>query len=162
MRNSTRARLPLLLGALLCLLPTAGCVSGAAMDELGSRIEGAGYTRVWVGHSISAFGYDTVQITAYKTPATDDGTEIARLVWHTYPEEVDEVVVTLNDAGGFITKDQMLEEFGPRQLDPNPNEDTDFGDVLGWVVGIIAVLVVLIKVLGFLGRLGRRSGPEVL
>lgn len=162
MTNSTPARLALLPGALLCVLAAAGCVSGAAMDQLGSRVEESGYTQVGVGHAVGTFGYDTVQITAYHPSTTDDGTDIARLVWHTYPEEVDEVVVTLNGMTGSATRDQMLEAFGPRRLDPNPDEDTDLGDVLGWVFGVIAVLVVLIKVLGFIGRLGRRSGPGML
>ncbi|MEV1120240.1 hypothetical protein AB0I91_34760 [Actinosynnema sp. NPDC049800] len=93
MTNTTRARLALLPGALLCVL-AAGCVSGAAMDQLGSRVEESGYTQVGVGHAVSTFRYDTVQITAYNPSTTDDDTDIARLVWHTYPEEVDEVLVT--------------------------------------------------------------------
>ena len=154
MRHPARARLPLLLGVLLWGLAVAGCVSGAEMVELGSRIEEAGYTEVGIGH-VNTNGYDTVQIRATKPSVADEGAEIARLTWHTYAEQVDEVVVTLNGTTRSATRDQLLEAFGPRQLDPDPDEDTDLGDILVWAVAVILIIVVLTKVLGFLGRLRR-------
>lgn len=162
MRHPARVRLPLLLGVLLWVFAAAGCVSRAEMDQLGSRVEEAGYTEVGVSHGVSTYGYDTVQITASKPSATDAGTEIARLAWHTYAEEVDEVVVTLNGTTRSATRDQLLEAFGARQLDPNPDEDTGLGDVLEFAVVGIVIIVVLVKVLGFLGRRRRRSGPNLL
>jgi hypothetical protein len=160
-RHPARVRLPLLLGVLLWVLAAAGCVSGAEMDQLESRIKEAGYTEVGVGHSVSTYGHDTVLITAIKPSATD-GIEIARLAWHTYAEEVDEVLVTLNGITRSATRDQLLEEFGPRQLDPNPDESTDLGDILGFAVVVVLIIVVLVKVLSFLGRRRRRSGPTLL
>lgn len=160
--HRTRTRSPLLLGVLLWALAAAGCVSHAEMDQLESRIEEAGYTEVGVGHSVSTYGYDTVQISARKVSAADEGTEIARLAWHTYAEEVDEVVVTLNGTTRSATRDQLLEAFGPRQLDPNPDEGTDLGDVLEVVVVVILIIVALVKVVGFLGRHRRRSEPPTL
>jgi hypothetical protein len=155
-RHPARARLPLLLGVLLCVLAAAGCASRAARDQLGSRIEEAGYTEIGVGHSVSNFGYDTVLIRANKPSVADEGAEIARLAWDTYAEELDEVEVTLNGTTRSATRDQMLEAFGPRQLDPDPDEGTDLGDILGWTAAVILIIVVLSKVLGFLGRLRRR------
>lgn len=153
-RNQARARVPLLLGALLCVLAAAGCSWGAEMDALAARLEEAGYTGVGVGH-VNTNGYDIVQIVADKPAATDDGTEIARLAWNTYAVELDEVVVTFNGTTRSATRKQMLEEFGPRQLDPNPDESTDLIDILVWVgVGILAI-VVLAKVVDLLGRLRR-------
>ena len=148
----TRARLPLLIGVLLCVLATAGCVSDAEMDRLGSRIEEAGYTEVGVGHVVDLWGYDSVQISARTLSATDEGTEIARIAWHNYAEELDEVVVTLNDVTRSGTRDQLTEAFGPRQLDPNPDEDTDLGDVVEFTVVVIVIIVALVRVLSFLGR----------
>lgn len=163
MRHPDRARSPLLPGVLLWVLAAAGCVSLAEMDRLGSRIEEAGYTEVGVGHSVSSFGYDTVRISASKPAPTDDGAEIARLAWDTYADEVDEVVVTLNGTTRSATRDELLEAFGPRGLDPDPDESTGLADVLGWAVAVILIIVVLTKVLGFLGRRRRRRpGPELL
>jgi hypothetical protein len=141
---------------LLFVLAAAGCVSYDEMETLGSRIEDAGYTEVGVSHGVSNFGFDTVDIRANKPSATDEGEDIARLVWHTYPEEVDKVVVTLNGITGYATREEMLQAFGPRQLQPNPDEDTDLGDILEWVVVVVLIIVVLVKVLTFLARLGRR------
>jgi hypothetical protein len=125
------------------------------MDKLESRIEEAGYTEVGVGHIVSTYGFDTVDVMANKPSVTDEGADIARLVWHTYPEEVDEVVVTLNGSTRYATREYMQEEFGPRQLQPNP-DDTDLGDILVRVVVVVLIIIVLIKVLSFLGRLRRR------
>ncbi|ONI91566.1 hypothetical protein ALI22I_08050 [Saccharothrix sp. ALI-22-I] len=126
------------------------------MEKLESRIEDAGYTEVGVGHIVNTNGFDTVDIMANKPSVTDEGADIARLVWHTYPEEVDEVVVTLNGTTRYATREYMQEAFGPRQLQPNPDEDTDLGDILVWVVVVVLIIIVLIKVLSFLGRFRRR------
>jgi hypothetical protein len=144
-------RLPRLLGVLLGVLAAAGCFSVAEMEALESRITEAGYTDVGVGHIMSTNGLDTVTVMAVEPSTTDEGAEIARLVWDTYPEEVDEVVVTLNGVSRSATRDQMLQAFGPRPLQPNPDEDTDLGDVLLRVVVVVLVLVVLIKLLTLLG-----------
>ncbi|MFE2754385.1 hypothetical protein ACFXGA_20540 [Actinosynnema sp. NPDC059335] len=156
--DRARARLPLPLAALLGVLLAAGCSWGAEMEALGARLQEAGYTEIGVGH-VNTNGYDLVQVEATKPAADDNGVEIARLVWHTYAEEVDQVAITLNGTTRSATRDELLEEFGPRQLDPNPDEDTDPVDVLIRVAVVILVIVVLVKVLGFLGRLGRGSGP---
>ena len=121
------------------------------MEELKSRIVDAGYTDVGVGHIVDISGFDTVDVMANKPSATDEGTDITRLVWHTYPEEVDEVVVTLNGVSRSATREEMLQAFGSRQLESNPDEDTDLGDILR-----PAIIVVLFKVLSFLRRLGGR------
>jgi hypothetical protein len=155
-RHPAPARFPLLPGVLLWVLAAAGCVSHAAMDQLGSRIEEAGYTEVGVSHAVSTYGYDTVQIWATTPSVVDEGAEIARLTWHTYAEAVDEVVVNLNGTTRSATRDQLLEAFGPRQLDPDPDDGTDLGDILAWVVVVILIIVVLVEVLGFLRRLRRR------
>jgi hypothetical protein len=155
-RHPARRRSPRLLGVLLFVLAAAGCVSGAEIEALESRIEDAGYTEVGVGHTISTTGFDTVNIMAGKPSATDEGVDIARLVWHTYPEEVDEVVITLNGTSRYATREYMQEEFGPRQLQPNPDEDTDLGDIVEVVVVVVLIIIVLVKVLSFLGRFRRR------
>lgn len=151
MRPTARRRLPRLLGVLLCVLAAAGCFSLDEMEELKSRIVDAGYTDVGVGHIVDISGFDTVDVMANQPSATDEGTDITRLVWHTYPEEVDEVVVTLNGVSRSATREEMLQAFGSRQLESNPDEDTDLGDILR-----PAIIVVLFKVLSFLRRLGGR------
>lgn len=156
MSHPARRRLPRLLGVLLCLFAAAGCMSVAEMEKLEVRVVDAGYTDVGVGHTTEIGGYDTVTVTATDPSATGDGIDIARLVWHTYPEEVDEVVVTLNGTSRFATREEMAQEFGPRGLQPDPDEDTDLGDVLEWLAVVVVILVVLVKVLSFLARLGRR------
>ncbi|MFE9747106.1 hypothetical protein ACFYOT_19565 [Saccharothrix saharensis] len=152
----SHTRLPRLLGVLLSVLAAAGCVSVAEMENLEARITDAGYTDVGVGHIANTNGFDTVTVRAINPSTTEEGADIARLVWHTYPEEVDEVVVTLNGISRSATREEMLQAFGPRQLQPNPDEDTDLGDILVRVVVVVLILVVLIKVLSLLGRLRRR------
>ena len=156
MRSTARRRLPRLLGVLLCVLAAAGCFSLDEMEELRSRIVDAGYTDVGVGHVVDISGFDTVDVRANKPSATDEGTDIARIVWHTYPDEVDGVVVTLNGVSRSATGEEMLRAFGSRQLESNPDEDTDLGDILRPVVIVVLILVVVFKVLRFLRRIGRR------
>lgn len=156
MRHPARRRSARLLGVLLSVIAAAGCFSVAEMEKLESRIADAGYTDVGVGHIFDTYGYDTVTVRAINPSTTGEGADIVRLVWHTYPEEVDEVVVTLNGISRSATRDEMLQAFGPRRLEPNPDEDTDLGDILVRVFVVILILVVLIKVLSFLGRLRRR------
>jgi hypothetical protein len=152
-RHPARVRSALLL---LWVLVAAGCVSRAEMDRLESRIADAGYTEVSVGHSVTTGGYDSVRVLANKPSVADEGTELARLVWNTYVEEVDEVVVVLNGVTLGGTREQLQEAFGPRPIDQDPGEETDPGEILLWAAGVISTIVLVVKVLGLLGR-RRRS-----
>ncbi|MEU3648018.1 hypothetical protein AB0E59_31870 [Lentzea sp. NPDC034063] len=65
---------------------------------------------------------------------------------------MDEIVVVLNGVTLGGTRGQLQEAFGPRPIDPDPDEETDLGEILLWAAGVISTIVLVVKVLGLLGR----------
>jgi hypothetical protein len=124
-------------GVLLCVLVAAGCASLAELSNLASRLEDKGYIGISVNHN-TASGFDTLVVTAYNLDQRgDDGETIFRLVWDTYPEDVDRVVVTVNDKSRSATEDELREAYGPRKV--QPAGESGSGDVVAWIL-LIAFL----------------------
>ncbi|MGW4112621.1 hypothetical protein ACWEFJ_17265 [Actinosynnema sp. NPDC004786] len=145
MKPVNRARL---LGMLLCVLMAAGCASLAELSNLGSRIQDKGYTGISVRHNTSN-GFDTLAVAAYNIERRDDdGEAIFRLVWDTYPGEVDRVVVTVNDKTRSATAEELHEAYGPHEVQPAGGSGS--GTVVAWLVlvgfllvgGLVVVVVV--------------------
>lgn len=144
MRHRVRVRLALLL---FLMLSATGCVASLEeMERLEGRLVDAGYTDVDVGHSVTTGGHDTVLIRA-NNPSATDAVEIGRLVWNTYVEDVDEVVITLNGVDMTGTKEEMQALFGSRAMTNDPNEETELGEILLVSFGVIAGIVLVAKVL---------------
>jgi len=120
------------LAVLLCVLTAAGCATLKELSTLAGRVKQAGYIGVSVKHNTSN-GFDTLAVTAYRTSEReDDGEAIFRLVWDTYPEDVDRVVVTVNDKPTSATKAELEKAFGPRKIHP-ADDSSGVGTVLGWI-----------------------------
>jgi hypothetical protein len=115
---NARARL---LVVLLCVLTAVGCAVLEHLADLSFRIQNEGYTGTSVHHGTSN-GFDTLTVTTHKaTEQTDDGETIFRLIWDTYPEDVDRVVVTVNNRKTSATKAELLKTYGPRKIQPAGN-----------------------------------------
>jgi hypothetical protein len=143
-RLNARARL---LGVLLCVLTAVGCASFKELADLRSRVEKEGYIGISVHHH-SASGFDTLSVTAFKTTAQTDEEAIFRLVWDTYREDVDRVVVTVNDRRMSATKAELLEAYGPRAIQPADGA-SGLGAVAAWILlaflfvsGVTTVMIV--------------------
>ncbi|NUT94717.1 MAG: hypothetical protein HOY78_22120 [Saccharothrix sp.] len=131
---------------LLCLLVASGCAELNRDEDLTSRITAAGYSEVKVMPSDPDY-YDTPILSIYASggPEGGDGEDLARLVWDTYPGEVDQVTVELGRVHYSATAGELEERFGPREVEYDPNV------VLKWIVGIGAFLLLLfLTVLGLL------------
>lgn len=153
-----------LVAVLLCLLVAAGCGALTEVMNLSKRINDLGYSNVSVNHNTTN-GFDTVSITAAGGPEGGNGEDIARMVWDTYPAEVDKVVLTLNGEEYSGTAAELEKAFGPRKIQPDP--DNSFGkSALWWIIGIgvfvllaIVGVIILVVVLIKKGR-RRQSMPQ--
>ncbi|MFI9816784.1 hypothetical protein [Saccharothrix variisporea] len=121
---------------LLCLLVTSGCSELNRDADLAARITEAGYSDVRVVPSDPDLS-SPLTIYASGGPEGDDGGDIARLVWDTYPGEVDRVVVELGRVHHSATAKELEERFGPREVEYDPNL------VVKWVAGIGAFLLLV-------------------
>lgn len=137
---------------LLCLVVAAGCASLAEVMNLRTRIQEAGYTEVSVNHNTTN-GFDTVSINANKP--SDDGAAVARLVWDTYPAEVDRVAVTVNGTTRSATHAELEELFGPRKIQP-ASSGISVGAIVGWFFLALLLIGTLITVLIVRSRRRRR------
>ncbi|WP_367130244.1 hypothetical protein [Saccharothrix sp. HUAS TT1] len=147
-----------LLVVLLCCLVAAGCASLAELMSLSKRVEDAGYTAVSVNHNTTN-GFDAVTISAENaSEPDDDGLTIARLVWETYPDEVDQLVVAVNGESRSATNRELEQLFGARKIAPGSDGGSNVGAVVAVVlgVGLLGVIVLLIV----LSRRGRRRRIE--
>ncbi|WP_156077349.1 hypothetical protein [Saccharothrix sp. NRRL B-16314] len=129
-----------LLALLMVFLVAAGCASLTELANLQSRIQEEGYTETSVYHRTSN-GVDTLTISASTTAKDDDGERIARIVWDTYPDEVDQLVVTVNGKANSASHGQMEQAFGPRKINP---QGSGGGSVGGWVAGVGLLLLLLL------------------
>lgn len=154
MKLDNRARL---LAVLLCVLVAAGCASLAELANLGSRIQAKGYTGISVRHNTSN-GFDTLAVAAYHVDRRDDdGETIFRLVWDTYPEEVDRVVVTVNDKTRTATAEELHKAYGPREVQLDGGSGS--GTVVAWIL-LVAFLAVGGLVIAVIVRRRRRRRRE--
>ncbi|WP_447008972.1 hypothetical protein ACRAKJ_14410 [Saccharothrix sp. DSM 118769] len=134
-----------------------GCTSLAELSNLRSRVQDAGYTGVSVEHNTSN-GFDTLAVAAYAADrGTDDGEKIFRLVWETYPEDVDRVVVVVNDKARAASKEELRKAYGPRKFQPAGGSGS--GTVLLWVL-FAAFLVVCGLIAAEIVRRRRRRRVE--
>ncbi|MEJ2855095.1 MULTISPECIES: hypothetical protein [unclassified Saccharothrix] len=154
MKNHAFARL---LGVLLSVLVAAGCVSLAELAKLAGRVEDAGYSGVSVHHQTTN-GYDTISVSAFKPTETDDGEAIFRLIWDTYPEEVDRAVVAVNGKPRSATAAEMEAAFGARKVQP---EESSTAATVAWlaIVLILACAVVVVVVVRVRRRRRRQLPP---
>ncbi|WP_158850265.1 hypothetical protein [Saccharothrix deserti] len=135
-----------LLAVLLCLLVAAGCGALTEVMNLSNRVKDAGYTNVQANHSTNN-GFDTVTITASGGPEGSDGEDIARLVWDTYPAEVDRLVLRLNGKDYSATNAELEKAFGPRKIQPDPDNAISGESILWWVIGIGLFFLLLVGAL---------------
>ncbi|MFI9816810.1 hypothetical protein [Saccharothrix variisporea] len=143
MQNKGFARL---LGVLLCVLVAAGCVSLGEVVKLAGRVQDAGYSGVSVHHQTSN-GFDTISVSAFKpTETDDDGAAIFRLIWDTYPEEVDQAVVSVNGRPRAASKAELERAFGPRKIQPKESGTAATVALLVLVVLLACAVVVVVVV----------------
>jgi hypothetical protein len=153
-KSNARARL---LGVLLCILAAAGCASLTELSNLSSRIKNEGYIGISVKHNTTN-GFDTLAVNAYKVDQqADDGEAIFRLIWDTYPAEVDRVVVTVNDKARSATKAELEKAYGTRKIQPAAG-GSGAGAVVAWI--LVAVLFVGVLATGVIVRRHRRRRRE--
>ncbi|WNV84684.1 hypothetical protein [Umezawaea sp. Da 62-37] len=154
-KPAARARL---LGVLLCVLMAVGCASLKELATLASRIQNEGYLGVSVKHNTSN-GFDTLAVTAYKTDGrADDGEAIFRLIWDTYAEDVDRVVVVVNDEPRSATRAELQKTYGPRKIQPTSGSGAG---VFAWILiafllaGVLTTAVIVLRY-----RRRRRERPR--
>ncbi|CAL9432905.1 hypothetical protein SUDANB95_02072 [Actinosynnema sp. ALI-1.44] len=154
MKSHARARLA---GVLFVVLLAAGCVSLADLSALSTRVQEAGYIGVSVKHNTTN-GHDTIAVNAYKTDdETDDGEKIVRLIWDTYPAEVDEVVVGVNDKVRSFTTEELEKKYGPRGVQVK-EEESGSGTAAVWIAVVFVLLVTtLVTVLTVRARRRNRA-----
>ncbi|MCS7476840.1 hypothetical protein ACFFQW_01060 [Umezawaea endophytica] len=133
---NVRKRLLLLL---LCVLTAAGCATLKELSTLSARIQDEGYIGISVKHNTSN-GFDTLAVTAYRTDEQNaDVDALFRLIWDTYAEDVDRVVVTVNDESTSATKAELQAAYGPRKIQP-AGGTSGAGHVIAWI--LVALLLV--------------------
>ncbi len=144
-------RLP---AVLLCLLLASGCASLTDVKDLGARVDEAGYTSVSVHHH-SHEGFDTLTVVAGGGPEEDNnGEDIARIVWDTYPADVDELRLELNGKRYKADTARLEELFGPRRIRP---DDSSGNAVLESVIGVAVFLLLIAGVVAiFVARRRKR------
>ncbi|KJK47793.1 hypothetical protein UK23_19355 [Lentzea aerocolonigenes] len=118
---------------LLCAALT-GCASLADLATLQSRIQHEGYQKVSVYHR-SNNGTDTLEISA----SGSDPDKVAEIVWDTYPEHLDRLVITLDGTGKRYTEADLREAFGERQVTEKPDDDADVTKTI--VTGVVVAAV---------------------
>lgn len=140
------ARAPL--AVLLCALALTGCGTFSALVDLSGRIEEAGYRQVSTD-ATSTNGETTLTVEA-STPSPRnyddmDIEAIAEIVWTTYPREFDVLLIVLNaDVAAEITRDDLLDQFGPRP--PNLVEQDRTRLIV--VIVTLALFVLFITAIG--------------
>lgn len=149
-------------GLLVCLLAVAGCSTLAALQELSSEVQAAGYENVNINHQ-STNGHSVLTIEAMRneTLSGKDADEIAEIVWTTYAAEFDELQVVLN--GQLVLTagpDELAARFGERPA--GLGEDSSSGGVnVTALVVILACAAVVAVMLVLLWRRGNRPPPTL-
>lgn len=142
--------------ALLLVLCAAlvGCTAITDQANLQIRIEDAGFSRVTTFHR-SINGTDILEVTASGTGKKPD--EVAEIVWDSYPEHVDQLLITLNGTQKTYTNEELRSAFGERQITERPDDDADTArTIITWIivaavvfvlfiVGLIVLIVVLVR-----------------
>lgn len=138
------------LGALLLLcLSLVGCVSLTDITDLANRLSEAGFRNVSVVHrNVNGTNYLVVAAAGDNKSVSDVG----RMVWDTYPVEIDELVVSLNGEPEVSVSAAALErQFGPRRIDVKPAGSVLPFLLYGFVffillgLGVVAIVVIVKK-----------------
>jgi hypothetical protein len=145
------------LGPLLLLfLALAGCGVIGDLATLQARLEDTGLTNVSTFHE-TVDGDDRLEVTADSSDAARTTDQIAEVVWDSYPQHVDQVSITLNQAYEVYSADQLQQAFGDRQVAVKADDDADVGTtIVTWLVvaavvfllfiaGVITLVVVLVR-----------------
>jgi len=142
------------------VLAVTGCASLAALQELGSEIQAAGYESVNVNHQTTN-GYDLLVIEAARNEAMSsaDADKIAEIAWTTYSAEFDELQIVLNGELMLTTgPDELASRFGERPAGLVA-EDTSSGPNITALVVILVCAAAFVVLLVLVWRRGRRPPP---
>jgi hypothetical protein len=147
-----------LAGLLVCLLAVAGCSTLAALQDLRSDIQAAGYENVNInqqntnGHSVLAIG-----AVRNETLSGKDADKIAEIAWTTYPADFDELQVVLNGQLALTAdRDELTAQFGERPTGLGEESSSGGVNVIALVV-ILGCAAVVAGILVLLWRRGRTA-----
>lgn len=152
-----------LAGMLLCVLTLVSCSSLAALSDLQSDLQTAGYEPQNINHNV-VNGRNTLLINAampHGVPSEDDANQIAEIVWTKYPAEVDELVITINgqqlmDASAA----DLREQFGERPASLKAPDGGGGSNVL-LIVVVLVIAALFAGLVVLLWLRGRRPPPPV-
>ncbi|MDX8035750.1 hypothetical protein SK803_36600 [Lentzea sp. BCCO 10_0856] len=147
----------LALFVLLCAA-LAGCGALDDVLSLRTRVQDAGYTSVSVYHR-SHNGTDTLEITASAEDQAHDYEQIAKIVWDTYPEHLDQLSIKLNGTRQTYAEATLRDTFGERQVTEKPDDDAAaMKSAVTWmIVGLVVFLLLGIGATILVVVLVRRS-----
>lgn len=146
--------------ALLLLLCTAlaGCGVITDMADLQTRLTDAGYTGVSTNQG-SVNGVDRLEVRAAGSDPRHSTDSIAELVWETYPQRLDQVSITLNEAHEVYKEEDLRAAFGARGAAEKAAEDVS----RTWlIVGVVVFLLFLAGLVGLIVFLVRRSRRQTV
>jgi hypothetical protein len=144
---------------LVCVLAVAGCASLAALRDLGSEVQEAGYDNVNVNHQ-NTNGHDllVIEVVRNEEMSGADADRIAGIAWRTYQAEFDELQIVLNGEPALSAgPDELASRFGERP--DEPAADPAGGPNVTALVVILVCAAAFAVVLVLLWRRGRRPPP---
>uniref|UniRef100_UPI001302C9EB hypothetical protein n=1 Tax=Lentzea kentuckyensis TaxID=360086 RepID=UPI001302C9EB len=121
----------------------------------------AGYTGVATDHG-SVNGTDRLEVRAAGSDPTHSTDEIARLVWETYPQRLDQVSITLNESHEVYSEDDLRATFGERGVSEKAAGDVGRTIVTWLIVGAVVLLLCLAGLTFLIVFLVRRSRHRAL
>lgn len=144
---------------LLCVLAMAGCSTLAALQNLSSEIQAAGYANVNINQQVTN-GHSLLVIEAMRNETLDDADadEIAKIAWTKFSGEFDELRVVLN--GELVltaVPEDLRSRFGERPA--GLGEESSGGLNVTALVVILLCVAVLVVILVVVWRRGRRPPP---
>ena len=150
-------------GLLVCLLAVAGCATLAALQDLSSEIQAAGYENVNINHqNTNGHSVLTIETTRNETLSSKDADKIAEIAWTTYAADFDELQVVLNGELALTAgPDELAAQFGERPAGLGEESSSGGVNVTALVV-ILACAAVLAVILVLVWRRGNRppSAPN--
>jgi len=105
--------------ALATILLSSGCAASDT-DRLIENISEQGFTEVFVSQDTAPGDYDVIVVIASQEhgSAKSGAVIIARTTWQTYPRDVDEFHIIINDTNALEgTKKDLVKMFGSRAID---------------------------------------------
>jgi len=145
---------------LVCLLVVTGCSTLAALQDLSSEIQAAGYENVNINHqNTNGHSVLTIQAMRNETLSSQDADEIAEIAWTTYAADFDELQVVLNGQPALTAgPDDLAAKFGERPTGLGEEPSSGGVNVTALVV-ILACAAAVAVFLVFLWRRGNRPPP---